>query len=132
MLAHAALVGDRPLYERSWSAAWALLDGRRCSPAAADALVHLGRAAVRTTDGLRVQQVVRAFNELPPDQRTPRRRQRDGGDRRSRAAALRVALRPGLAARVREIKAGAPDSRHARFVGLKLSGQTNGRRLVGS
>ncbi|HEX2092248.1 MAG TPA: hypothetical protein VHG28_07585, partial [Longimicrobiaceae bacterium] len=40
--------------------------GRR-SPAAADALVHLGRAAVRTTDWLRVQQVVRAFGELPPD-----------------------------------------------------------------
>ncbi|HEX2078520.1 MAG TPA: hypothetical protein VHG08_12450, partial [Longimicrobium sp.] len=67
MLARAAAeVGDRPLYERSWSAAWALLDGRR-SPAAADALVHLGRAAVRTTDWLRVQQVVRAFGELPPD-----------------------------------------------------------------
>lgn len=71
MLAHAAaLAGDRPLYERSWSAAWALLDGRRPAPVLAEALVHLGRAAVRTTDPLRVQQAVRAFGELPPDQRS--------------------------------------------------------------
>ncbi|HEU0298291.1 MAG TPA: hypothetical protein VFR37_02530 [Longimicrobium sp.] len=71
MLAHAASrAGDRPLYERSWSAAWGLLDGRR-SPAAPDALVHLGWAAVHTADWLRVQQVLRAFGELPPEPPPP-------------------------------------------------------------
>jgi hypothetical protein len=72
MLAHAAAqVGDRPLYERSWSTAWGLLDGRRGSPAAPDTLVHLGRAAAHIADWLRVQQVVRAFGELPPDPPPP-------------------------------------------------------------
>ena len=67
MLAHAAAhVGDRPLYERSWSAAWSLLDGREGSPAA---LVQLGRAAARASDWLRVQQTVRAFSELSSEQR---------------------------------------------------------------
>jgi hypothetical protein len=70
MLAHAAAqLGDRPLYERSWSAAWGLLDGRR-SPAAPDALLYLARAAAHAADWLHVQQTARAFSELPHEQRS--------------------------------------------------------------
>jgi tetratricopeptide (TPR) repeat protein len=65
--AHAAAeLGDSPLYEQSWNAAWALKDRPAAAPHLPQALGHLGKAAARASDWLRVQQTVRAFDELPP------------------------------------------------------------------
>lgn len=70
MLAHAAAAqGDPVGYERSWKEAWNLKEPLGTVPHTADALVHLGRAAALTHDWLRVQQTVRAFNDLRPDLR---------------------------------------------------------------
>lgn len=70
MLAHAAAaLGDARAYELSWKEAWNLQDRPGTTPHAPAALLHLGRAAALTHDWLRVQQTVRAFNDLPPDHR---------------------------------------------------------------
>jgi tetratricopeptide (TPR) repeat protein len=65
----AAELGDAPTYEQSWNTAWALKDRPAAAPHVPEALRHLGRAAARASDWLRVQQAVLAFNELRPDHR---------------------------------------------------------------
>ncbi|MBW3571903.1 MAG: hypothetical protein KY467_12435 [Gemmatimonadetes bacterium] len=70
LLAHAAAaLGDARTYEMSWKEAWNLQDRPGTAPHLPTALVHLGKAAALVHDWLRVQQTVRAFNELPPARR---------------------------------------------------------------
>jgi tetratricopeptide (TPR) repeat protein len=70
LLAHAAAqLGDSPAYEQSWMEAWALKDRPIAAPHVPEALRHLGKAAACAHDWLRVQQAVRAFEELRPEQR---------------------------------------------------------------
>lgn len=70
LLAHAAAqLGDSPAYEQSWMEAWALKDRPIAAPHLPEALRHLGKAAARAHDWLRVQQAVRAYEELRPEQR---------------------------------------------------------------
>ncbi|HST58437.1 MAG TPA: hypothetical protein VLK84_07115 [Longimicrobium sp.] len=62
LLAHAAAaLGDPATYEPSWAEAWALLDAPEAAPVASDVLRHLGRAAERKEDWLRVQLVLERF-----------------------------------------------------------------------
>lgn len=69
LLAHAAAaLGDPATYEPSWAEAWALLDAPESAPVAGDVLRHLGRAAERQEDWLRVQQVVERFTMLNYEQ----------------------------------------------------------------
>jgi tetratricopeptide (TPR) repeat protein len=65
----AASLGDAPAYEQSWMEAWALRDRPIAAPHLPGALRHLGRAAERAHDWLRVQQAVHAFEALPPEHR---------------------------------------------------------------
>lgn len=70
LLAHAsAALGDTRTYEMSWKEAWALKDRPGTAPHTPTALVHLGKAASQVRDWLRVQQIVRAFNDLRPEHR---------------------------------------------------------------
>ncbi|HYR10844.1 MAG TPA: hypothetical protein VEQ60_23900, partial [Longimicrobium sp.] len=70
MLAHAsAALGDARTYEMSWKEAWALRERPGAAPHVPAALTHLGKAAALAQDWLRVQQAVRAFNDLRPEQR---------------------------------------------------------------
>ncbi|HEX2207519.1 MAG TPA: hypothetical protein VHG93_07535 [Longimicrobium sp.] len=70
MLAHAAAaLGDARTYEMSWKESWNLQERPGAAPHAPTALAHLGKAAARMHDWLRVQQTVRAFGTLRPDQR---------------------------------------------------------------
>jgi tetratricopeptide (TPR) repeat protein len=65
LLAHAAAALDEArAYERAWTEAWALLDAPAAAPSAAGVLRHLGHAAARHRDWLRVQQVVDRAGEL--------------------------------------------------------------------
>jgi tetratricopeptide (TPR) repeat protein len=70
LLAHAsAALGDALSYEMSWKEAWTLKDRPGTAPHVPTALAHLGKAAACVHDWLRVQQTVRAFNDLRPEQR---------------------------------------------------------------
>lgn len=70
LLAHAsAALGDARTYEMSWKEAWTLQDRPGTAPHVPTALAHLGKAASHVRDWLRVQQAVRAFSDLRPDQR---------------------------------------------------------------
>ncbi|WP_420125510.1 tetratricopeptide repeat protein [Longimicrobium sp.] len=70
LLAHAsAALGDARTYEMSWKEAWTLKDRPGTAPHVPAALAHLGKAASQAQDWLRVQQTVRAFNDLRPEHR---------------------------------------------------------------
>jgi tetratricopeptide (TPR) repeat protein len=65
LLAHcAAALADSAPYEHSWAEAWALLDAAESAPVAGDVLRHLGKAAERQEDWLRVQLVVEQVDTL--------------------------------------------------------------------
>jgi hypothetical protein len=53
----------------NWKEAWTLKDRPNTAPHVPTALAHLGKAAARANDWLRVQQTVRAFHDLRPEQR---------------------------------------------------------------
>ncbi|HYR06951.1 MAG TPA: hypothetical protein VEQ60_04265 [Longimicrobium sp.] len=53
----------------SWKEAWALKERPGAAPRTPTTLAHLGKAAALAQDWLRVQQAVRAFNDLRPEQR---------------------------------------------------------------
>jgi tetratricopeptide (TPR) repeat protein len=61
-----AALGDARSYEMSWKEAWTLKDRPGTVPHVPTTLAHLGKAAARANDWLRVQQTVRAFNDLAP------------------------------------------------------------------
>lgn len=64
----AAGTGERRLYEESWNAAWALLDGPAGTPVDARTLVELARGAARLSDWVRVEQATRLHAARPPQQ----------------------------------------------------------------
>jgi hypothetical protein len=55
--------------EPSWKEAWTLQERPGTARHTPTALVHLGKAAAAVHDWLRVQQTVRAFNDLAPEHR---------------------------------------------------------------
>lgn len=64
-----AVLGDARTYEMSWKEAWTLKDRPGTAPHVPAVLAHLGKAASEAQDWLRVQQTVRAFNDLRPEHR---------------------------------------------------------------